>query len=525
MSLTESMHSVTAIPNLEHDDVTLSKRASSGGAMGLLAGRFLALFLNLCVQVLVVRFFTKLDYGAFAFALSVISIAATALALGMDKTLGRYVAIYHQSGDLPKLFGSIGVAISLILSLGSVLVGCAVVASLAFGIPLLGDSLTSGLLLLLILLAPLNALDSILVALFGVFNSPGSIVWRRHVVGPLLKLGSVVTVITMSGNIYWLAAGHAIALTLGAVLSALLLIRLFRRDQSLRSVLTTRWEYPTRELLGHSLPLMSTDVVMLLRSSLAIIFLEFMNGNVGVAEYRSVSPLARLNEVVVTTLAVLFIPAAARLFANRDGRVINAMYWGTASTLAVLAFPIFAATFVISEPLTVLLLGEQYRSSSTILRILAFAYYFHTSLGFNSQMLRVYGRVRCVVITDVVAACVAVLGYLLLIPAYGPMGAALSTAGSLVLHNLLNQWWLVRTTDVKSFDLSYVGTLASIVLATLFLVGTQHLLTLHLITSLSVTAVVSLTVLVWNRNALELDEIASVLSRVPLFHRLVSSPS
>lgn len=519
------MHTVVAPPKPEHHDAKPGKRASGAGSFVLLAGRFFSLLLNLAVQVLVVRFFSKLDYGAFAFALSIVSVAATALALGMDKTLGRYVAIYHQNRDLPKLFGSICVALALISLLGFVSVGSVGIAGLVFGVPVLGDGLASGLLLVLILLAPLNALDSVVVALFGVFASPVSIVWRRHVVGPLLKLCSVVMVIVMSGNIYWLAAGHAMAVGLGAVLGVLLLVKLLRRDETLGNALHVRWEYPTRELLSHSLPLMSTDVVMLLRSSMAIIFLEFLNGNAAVAEYRAVLPLARLNEVVVTTLAVLFIPAASRLFARQDGRAINSMYWHTASTLAVLSFPVFAATFVLAEPVTVLLLGQQYRTSATVLGILALAYYIHTSLGFNSQMLRVYGRIRVVVVTDVIAACAAFLGYWLLIPLYGPLGAAIATAGSLVLHNLLNQLWLVRTTDVKLFDAGYAATLTSIMFAIFLLVGTQQMLTLHVGTSLGLTAFVSLVVLVWNRETLELGGVFPALARFSFLHKLLRLPA
>lgn len=512
-----------APPKPEAQDPKSSKRRSGAGSAALLGGRFLSLLLNLAVQVLVVRFFSKLDYGAFAFVLSIVSVAATALALGMDKTLGRYVAIYHQNRDLPKLFGSICVALALISLLGFACVGGVGVASLVFGVPLLGDGLASGLLLVLVLLAPLNALDCVVMALFGVFASPLSIVWRRHVVGPLLKLGSVIAVIVMAGNIYWLAVGHAIALTLGTLLGVVLLVRLFRRDETLSNALQVRWEYPTRELLGHSLPLMSTDVVMLLRSSMAIIFLEFLSGNAAVAEYRAVSPLARLNEVVVTTLAVMFIPAASRLFARRDATAINSMYWHTASSLAVLSFPIFAATFVFSESLTVLLLGEQYRTSAAILGMLAFAYYVHTSLGFNSQMLRVYGRVRALVMTDVAVACVALLGYWLLIPSFGPMGAAVATAASLVLHNIVNQLWLVRTTDVKFFDAGYVATLTSIVFATSLLVVVQRTLALHIVTSLGLTAFVSLAVLYWNRASLELGDVFPALARFSPFKRLLRS--
>jgi O-antigen/teichoic acid export membrane protein len=111
-----------------------------------------------------------------------------------------------------------------------------------------------------------------------------------------------------------------------------------------------------------------------------------------------------------------------------------------------------------------------------------------------------------------------------LIPLYGPLGAAIATAGSLVLHNLLNQWWLVRTTDVKLFDAGYAATLTSIIVATCILVGTQQTLTLHVGTSLGLTALVSLAVLYWNREVLELGGVFPALSRFSLFHKLRRSP-
>ena len=499
---------------------TESPRTSGRNSVLLLAGRCVSLVLNLAVQVLTVRFFSKLDYGAFAFVLSVVSVSSTALALGMDKTLSRYAAIYHEKRDLPKLFGSMCFALVLISLLGFVGVGVVGVASLAFGVSLLGEGLPTGLLLVLIVLAPVNALDSVVVALFGVFASPRSIVVRRYIVGPVLKLAGVSIVIMLAGNIYWLAIGHAVAIGLGAGIGALLLARLFHRDESLRGATELRWEYPAKELLGHSLPLMSTDVVMLLRTSLVIIVLEILRGSTAVAEYRAVSPLARLNEVTVTTLSVLFIPAVSRIFAQQNAGRVNEFYWQTASSLAVLSFPIFAATFVLAEPLTVLLLGETYRSSALVLSILALACYIHTSLGFNSQTLRVYGRVRAVVVTDLIASAVAIGGYCFLIPAYGPLGAAIATACGLLLHNLLNQLWLVQTTDVKLFNARYVATVTTIVGATVLLVAAQRTFNPHVAVSISLTALLSLAVAYLNRHALDLGDTFPSLARLPLFRQL-----
>jgi O-antigen/teichoic acid export membrane protein len=516
---------MTAATPLGTPQASESDGASARGSVILLAGRCIAIALNLAAQVMTVRYFTKLDYGAFAFVLSVVSISSTGITLGMDKTLSRYAAMYHEDRDWPKLFGALTFSFVLLAVLGLACVAGVGVAGLLLGVNLLGDELTSGLLLVLVLLAPLNALDSVFVALFGVFSSPVSIVVRRHILGPALKLAAVLVVIATAGNMYLLAAGHVIAVGLGTTIGAFLLFRLFRRDAALQEARRQRWEFPVRELLGHSLPLMSTDFVMILRTALVIVFLEVLRGSTAVAEYRAVFPLARLNELVVTTLAVLFIPMASRIFTQQDKSRMHALYWQTASSLAVLSFPVFAATFVLSEPLTVFLLGEQYQSSAAVLGILALGCYVHTSLGFNSQTLRVYGRVRAVVATDVIASAAALLGYAILIPSHGPLGAAIATAGGLVLHNLLNQCWLVRSTDVRAFDPRYLGTLASIVAATVVLLIAQYAFAPHVAFGLSLTALLSLLVFYWNRDTLNLGDAFPALARFPFVYRLVSSPA
>ena len=49
------------------------------------------------------------------------------------------------------------------------------------------------------------------------------------------------------------------------------------------------------------------------------------------------------------------------------------------------SFPVFALTFVAAGPVTELLYGATYQSSSTVLMILAGAYYFEVALGCNIE--------------------------------------------------------------------------------------------------------------------------------------------
>ena len=141
---------------------------------------------------------------------------------------------------------------------------------------------------------------------------------------------------------------------------------------------------------------------------------------------------------------LLYTPHAARLFARDDPDGVGALYWHSASWLAVATFPLFAAVFLCAEPLTVRLYGERYASSAGILQVLAVAYYFHVALGMNGLTLRVLGRVKAVVATTAAAQIVGTAVAFMLIPGRAAMGAAIATAVAMSADTMLKQGLLMR---------------------------------------------------------------------------------
>ena len=82
------------------------------GSSLLVGGRFISLALNLAVQVLIVRYLSKEDFGAFAYAISLVALASTVVAFGFDKALARFAAMYAERRDYPRMFGSMALACS-----------------------------------------------------------------------------------------------------------------------------------------------------------------------------------------------------------------------------------------------------------------------------------------------------------------------------------------------------------------------------------------------------------------------------
>ena len=92
-------------PGVASDAGRDANRQQIRGSSLLLVGRMIGLALDFVTQVLIVRYLEKTEYGAFALALSIVAIGTTVSLLGLERTVGRFAPIYHEKGDLGRMWG------------------------------------------------------------------------------------------------------------------------------------------------------------------------------------------------------------------------------------------------------------------------------------------------------------------------------------------------------------------------------------------------------------------------------------
>jgi O-antigen/teichoic acid export membrane protein len=493
------------------------------GSSLLLVGRVIGLTLDFVAQVLIVRYLEKTEYGAFALAMSIVAIGATVCLLGLERTVGRFAPIYQERGDLGRMWGTILVIVGTVMT-----VGLAFVLAIYSFQGLIGgvvdNELALAILLLMIVLSPLQALDSLLIALFATFGSARSIFFRRYVVAPVLQLSVVVVLIATGSGVRLLALGYVVAAAIGIAIYSIVLVRMLQRQGLLKELRRDTLRLPAREIFGFSIPLLASDVVMVLRGSLTVVFLEILRNTEEVADYRAVMPIAIQNLFVATSFRFIFTPGASRLFARGDARALNDLYWQTAVWIAILSFPLFALCLGFGEQVSVLLFGEPYRSAGLVLSIMCIGYYVNGSMGFNSLLLRVFGRVRYMVTADLATAVVSLTATVLLITRFGAVGAALGTTVSFLMQNLLYQWGLRTRTTVGAFDSRYLRAYASIAIGAVAVVAVG-LIRPSLVVGILVTGIVSLVVLGLNRHSLQIVDTYPELGRFRLMRLIFGDPS
>src|ERR687891_388910 len=164
------------------------------GSSLLLVGRVLSLGVNFGVQVLIVRYLTKADYGAFAYALSLVALGSSIASLGL-------------------------VSVALVIGLQGVLAGS-----------LISDERAISLLLILVVLTPIQSLDGLLMGMFAVFSKPRQIFFRKYILTPGLRLTVVLLLVLGNQSVFFLAGGYVAAAGVGVGIYAVMLYGMLRGE-------------------------------------------------------------------------------------------------------------------------------------------------------------------------------------------------------------------------------------------------------------------------------------------------------
>ena len=493
------------------------------GSSLLVLGQGLSIGIQFATQVIMVRYLSKSGFGAFAYALSAVAILQIVATIGLNRTATRSLALYRERGNDDRALGTIVFAIAATLGVGTALAVLVVAGRGLISGSLISDRTAVSVLVILVALAPIQAVDDLMNGLFAVFRRVRAIFFRTYVLAPTLKLVAVIVLVLAGAGVRSLAAGFVAAAVLGLAIYSAVLVQTLRRQGLLQRLRPRAFEIPAQELLALGLPLLIADFAFVLITSSDAVILGHFRGTTEVGAFKAVQPAARLNEIVFIAFLTLFTPLASRLYARRDSPQLSALYWQTASWIAVVSFPIFALTFSLAKPFTLLMFGSRYEGSAIYLAILAVGSYVQAALGPNGTAVMVYGRVSYIVGVSIAAVAINLGLNLTLIPRYGALGAAIGTSVTQVLHNCLKQLALWRVTGIPFFDRRYLRVYGTVATAAIGLGVVQRLLPDDALTVFAIAAATSLLVLWINRHLLEVGRMFPELLRLSLARRLFGS--
>ncbi|MFB6119061.1 flippase [Halosegnis sp.] len=411
----------------------------TGGTV-LVAGLVLELGTAFVGKLVLAIVYGKTSYGELSLGITLLTTVSLLVVVGLDRGIGRYLPRTETPAARRGL---------LVTGL-RIVVGVSLVATVAVFVaaPTLArvfDTPESTRLLRIFALGiPFAALMRYAVGgIQGLQKTlPRALI--QNITLPVVRfLGILVAVGVAAGSL-----GVAVAYVLAYLLAGLAGLVYIARETSVfdRSV---AWSPQYRELLSFSAPLVVTAAMAAVLSDVDIFMLGALVGPSPVGIYNVVYPLANLLDTGLVALGFIFMPVFSEL--HDEGRTEDmrrtfqvATKWVVTGTLPLFLLFVFHPQLVITLTFT-----AEYAEGAQALAILAIGFFLPLLGGFNASALTSIGRTRAIMYDNVIVAALNVGLNIVLIPRYSFLGAAIATAVSYGLLNVLYAIQLYRATGIQ----------------------------------------------------------------------------
>ena len=403
----------------------------------LSGGTFVVRTVGLVTTVYLARVLGSAAFGDISFALAIVFWFTVLGFAGIDLFGTRELA--RREGRLDGFAGNI-VAVRLV----SFLFCYAILSVLAYVLLSFKDKDTG--ILLLILGVQLLVFAFSLDWVFEGIQSMGYVSLKR-VLHQLMYVSAIFIFITSSKDLLLVSILYIAAALTSAVIILMLAYKMGRIPK-LRLELSV-W----RSIIKDSLPMTVSVLAILTYVTTDQVMLWFMRGSEDVGYYVAAFRLIAISVFMPILLMKAFFPQLSKEYALHQGKPLRNLIGQYANSMSLVGFPIAVGGIFLSDEIVRTVYGHAYLDSVLPLRILWLSSIFATIGMIYGQPLLAWDRQGTYMKVVMVAAVVNIGLNGLLIPVYGPAGAATAT----VITNVLvaSAFYLVTRKLLQGDTLHY----------------------------------------------------------------------
>jgi O-antigen/teichoic acid export membrane protein len=413
------------------DALPFSARLASlfGGAMQVFMVRVLGAGLTYASMVLLARWLGAFQFGVYAYVSVLVTLLGVGLSFGLNASGLRFISTYLGRGKRARLAGFLVQSHWLVLLLSTVgaLAGAGLVYAMRGFIP---DYYLAPV-LVGFACVPLYSVMNQLEATARAFGWLPTAYVPTYILRPLTLLLIVGGVVACTGHAD--AVSTVVALTAACAVATLVQAVLVYRGVR-PSVSGIRPAFHTRHWLVVSLGFLMIDGFRMLLDNTDLLLIGRLLDPQSVAAYYAVIRTGNLLAFIAFSVTALAVPTFARIHSSGTREELQAfvmntirtMFWPTLAAALALAIAgrfllsLFGADFVAGYPaLLVVLCGLVLRAASAPVE------YLLTMTGHHQDTIKVYGA----------AAAASIVLNLLLIPAWGIVGAAVASYTAMLAAN------------------------------------------------------------------------------------------
>lgn len=424
------------------------KVAAKGTALSLIGMVFYVIFEFLC-RVVVARSVTPFEYGLFCLGFVLLNVFSVFSYLGLESSAARCIAYFRGKKDGEKVVDIVSSAVQLSL-IASVF--CALLVFLYSG-RIAQFFHTEGLAEILRIFAvaiPFSVMITVLSSIFRGFDSVKEKVFFRNILTNVLKLSSILVVVYMGFGILEITYAYALSI----IVTALAFFAYSSRKLPFSFKVELRGK-----LLRFSLPLLTGDIFTLLIVWMDVLMLGYFKDASQVGVYNAAHSISHVIPVFLLSMNYIYVPIASRLYSRGLIDEMRKNYAVVTKWIYFAAFPLFLIVFLFPEIILKILFGTVYVQAHTALQILAFGMLINTFLGPNGPTLIALGKTKLHMSDNLIAVILNFILNVFLIPLLGITGAALASAASIIVANVLRSVQIYTSHEIHPFVGNYLKPL------------------------------------------------------------------
>jgi len=415
----------------KHDANMLKLMVRGAGLIFL--GTIFAYLFNFAYRIIVSRYLGPDDYGLLAMGLMVLNIGSIFAFLGLREGIIRYVAYFKGQKRIAEAKGTFYSSLKLTFVISIVVSMLLLLFSGFISNTLFNAPTFKPVLIVFAALLPMFVILGLFGSLFLALKKPGYKELVTTIVPNLAKLILVIIFILLGGAVLQVSLAYLLAIALSVFLAFLLY------HYNIRTALfhKVRPVYDYKGLLAFSIPLFFSGVFIRVLGWADTFFLGIFRTTADVGVYNIVFALAASLGMFLTSFGQMFYPLASEMLAKKKHAAIGKLFGTIIRWIFMVTFPIFLLMFFFSKEIIKILFGKEYISGALVLVILLSAYFVNIITGPGAHALRTFGKVKFLLYINLITGGLNMILNVVLISKYGLTGAAIATAISIVLREVI----------------------------------------------------------------------------------------
>lgn len=409
------------------------------GTLGYVAESFVA-------RVVLVRTLNAGLWSQFSYALALAGLASSFGALGLTSALAR--SLPYESTDRERrrmVHTAYVVGIPAAIASGALLSLVGVPAAVVFRDPVFAETLA-----FFGVGVTFSVLAGLLASIFQGYEDVVPNALYIQVLNPMLFIGFLLVATTQAPP-GWGYFGILVAYAVAAAASLVALLVYSRRRLPRLLPAGPRDPGLSRRLLLFAVPLFLVGVLGYLAGNGDTIILgAFQRSAVGY--YAANLSMARLLQIGVGSLGYIFLPVTARFVRTGERGAVRITYVTATKWVLLTSLPIFLVFAFLPVQSLNFVYGAGYATSTLTLEILLVGALVSTLVGPSSVAQVAFGHTRLLFYNTLASAGADVALGLVLVPAWGIVGAAVAWSTGIALLPVLSLIELAAMEGVHPFE-------------------------------------------------------------------------